>query len=150
MRHKKGEKNFESLLKKYGLKNTEGRNRILEVLHNNDQPLSVEDILKRLEKHTPDIVTVYRTLETLKNKKLLSEVTFKDGISRFEIVSSDGEHCHHAVCTSCGVAEHIHDEGLEKALNSVSSHLKLFKNVNEHSLEFFGVCKKCVTPNKHA
>jgi Fur family ferric uptake transcriptional regulator len=150
MNQKKGEKDFEPLLKKYGLKNTEGRNRILEVLHNNDQPQSVEDIVKCLGKKTPDIVTVYRTLETLKNKKLLNEVTFKDGLSRFEIVSSNGEHCHHAVCTSCGVAEHIHDEKLEKALDTVSSHLKLFKNINEHSLEFFGVCKKCVILHKHA
>ena len=150
MNQKTREKNFESILKQHGLKNTEGRNRILDVLSNNDQPLSVEDIIKHLGKKAPDIVTVYRTLETLKNKKVLNEVTFKDGVSRFEMTSLDGEHCHHAVCTSCGVAEHIHDEKLEKALDTVSSHLKLFKNISEHSLEFFGVCKKCATLHKHA
>ncbi len=147
MNQTKGEKNFESILKQHGLKNTEGRKRILDVLSSYDQPLSVEDVIKYLGKKAPDIVTVYRTLETLKNKKLLSEVKFKDGLSRFELSSSDGDHCHHAVCTSCGVAEHIHDEKLEKALDVVSSRLKLFKNISEHSLEFFGVCKKC-TPSR--
>jgi Fur family transcriptional regulator, ferric uptake regulator len=141
--------NITDVLKRYGLKNTLPRQQILTVLSAHDQPITVEDISRLIGKKSPDIVTVYRNLSTFKENKLVNEVSFKDGAIRYEL-NTDGEHCHHAVCTSCGIAEHIHDVKLEHALDLVTSKLKLFNRVKEHSLEFFGLCKKCTTLNKHA
>lgn len=138
------------LLQGKKLKVTQGRLDILNVLAGHDEPLPAEAILKSLGKKAPDKATVYRALETFSQKDIVSEVRFNDGIVRYELVAAHGDHCHHAVCTSCGDTEHIHDHRLEDALEAVSRKIKGFKGL-EHSLEFYGLCSGCsVRPAKRA
>jgi Fur family ferric uptake transcriptional regulator len=136
------------------LKKTTTREMVLGILEKADKPLSVEDIFVLAKKSktfstgknttkTPDLVTIYRTLETFKLAHIVREVTFKDRTARYELIDEHGGHCHHAVCNSCGTTEHIDDPAIEEALHTLAKKFKHIKKVDEHVLEFFGVCKSC-------
>lgn len=148
------------------LKKTNTREVVLGILEKADKPLSVEDIFVLAKKSktftagtniaknttkgvvknttkTPDLVTIYRTLETFKLAHIVREVTFKDRTARYELIDEHGGHCHHAVCNSCGTTEHIDDPAIEEALHTLVKKFKHIKKVDEHVLEFFGVCKSC-------
>lgn len=144
-------------LEHHKLKKTDSREAVLSVLGKSLKPMSVEDIFalvkkdkaflrgdnSKLKAKKPDLVTVYRTLETFKLADIVREVVFKDRITRYELIDEHGGHCHHAVCDSCGLTEHIDDPAVEKALSVLSKKFKHIKKVDDHILEFFGVCDKC-------
>lgn len=149
-------------LEHHKLKKTTTREIVLVILEKAEKPLSVEDIFVLAKKNTvkgtrksplkgslknilknPDLVTIYRTLETFKLAHIVREVTFKDRTTRYELVDEHGGHCHHAVCNSCGTTEHIDDPAIEKALHILAKKFKHIKKVDEHVLEFFGVCTSC-------
>lgn len=148
------------------IKKTPTRDALYSMLSHSDSPLSAEQLFAALsgknknktkiikEKEattknttkTPDLVTIYRTLETFKLAHIVREVTFKDRIARYELIDEHGGHCHHAVCNSCGTTEHIDDPVIEEALHTLAKKFKHIKKVDEHVLEFFGVCKSCDMP----
>jgi Fe2+ or Zn2+ uptake regulation protein len=139
-------------LEHHKLKKTGSRELILDILEKAKGPISVEEVFDLLKKtalkqkdklKTPDLVTIYRTLETFKLSGIVREVVFKDRTTRYEVVDVDGNHCHHAVCNICGVTEHIDDPAIEKALQTLTKKLKKVTVINDHVLEFFGVCKTC-------
>lgn len=137
---------MDHILKQFNLKKTLPRQIVLSALTSAKDPARVDDIFLRAKKmkgKTPDLVTIYRTLETFKKVGIVREVVFKDKVSRYELVDEHGDHCHHAVCSGCGVTEHIEDPAIEKALATLSKKFKNVTHVNEHVLEFFGLCKKC-------
>src|SRR4051794_4468053 len=74
------------------------------------QPLGAPEIIRRLGEET-DPVTVYRTLNTLAEHKLVHRVRGEDGAWRYAATSgvSDADrqdHPHaHFVCDSCGTVE---------------------------------------------
>lgn len=147
------------------IKKTPTRDALYSILSHSDSPLSAEQLFTTLSgknkkttktskksktlstgkntTKTPDLVTIYRTLETFKLAHIVREVTFKDRTARYELIDEHGGHCHHAVCNSCGTTEHIDDPAIEEALHTLAKKFKHIKKVDEHVLEFFGVCKSC-------
>jgi len=81
---------------------TPQRMLVIEVLHNADKHISVEEIYAQLHSRYPyaNISTVYRTLELLKKLDLVTETNFGEGRVRYH-VAEKGHH-HHLVCSSCG------------------------------------------------
>lgn len=129
-----------ALLKQTGLKVTPARVKVYEILANVGKPLSVHDILKKLPAGSADQATVYRILEALKKVGLVKSVEFEHGHAHFEIDS--GDHHHHIICESCGKVVDVSKcdvSGLDRQVLKISG----FKNINRHSLEFFGLCDKC-------
>ena len=92
---------------------------------------------------SPDLVTVYRTLETFCKLGVVHKVIFDDKKARYELVHGAHGHCHHAVCKSCGETEHIHDSRIEQILSELTQSFKVVTRVHDHLLEFFGTCKSC-------
>lgn len=144
------------------IKKTPTRDALYSMLSESDSPLSAEQLFTALlgknkktikgtkvtvknTTKTPDLVTIYRTLDTFKLAHIVREVTFKDRTARYELIDEHGGHCHHAVCNSCGTTEHIDDPTIEEALHTLAKKFKHIKKVDEHVLEFFGVCKSCTT-----
>jgi Fe2+ or Zn2+ uptake regulation protein len=124
-----------------GCRQTKTRTKILEIL-NQSGPLAALEIKERLgqKKILVNKTTVYRELEFLLAKQVISEVIFQDGLKRYELTST--EHGHHVICLSCHKVERIalaHDlENQEKKIG----HRLNFKILN-HSLEFYGLCQDC-------
>jgi Fur family ferric uptake transcriptional regulator len=127
------------ILQKAGLRMTPRRNAILKVLENHSEPLSVEEIVKASNVRM-DIVTTYRTLEAFAKTGVVRRVTLSPDKSHYEL---DRGHHHHIVCTECGDTEDVTECDLGGAVKHITRGSSKFKTILDHSLEFFGVCKKC-------
>ncbi len=118
---------------------TRPRIAILKALIADHGPFSVDEIRSLAGTQDLDRVTVYRCLTAFEEIELVRRCEFGDNTSRYEY-SADGHHHHHVICKRCRKTENI-EECIPKALiNSVRS--MGYENVS-HSLEFFGVCKRC-------
>ncbi len=137
---------FSTLLRDRGSKATPGRIAILTILKKHNEPLSALEIHNKLQ-GALDKVTVYRVLDALLRMSIIRKVDFREQYARYELLEVRDHH-HHLVCEDCGKVEDV--EGcnpvlLEKDILSTSSS---FAKVVDHSLEFFGVCKKCAQHQK--
>ena len=100
---------FKELLREKGLKVTNQRFRVLEVLSNSpDIHLTAEEIYELIKVDYPEIglATVYRTIQLLLELSLIDRINLDDGFVRYEISNHDGSenkhHHHHLICTKCG------------------------------------------------
>ncbi|MDB4940334.1 MAG: ferric uptake regulator, Fur family [Candidatus Doudnabacteria bacterium] len=127
------------LVKSYGLKATPTRLSVLAALQKYSKPVSVFDILKNLNKNT-DQTTVYRILNVFVEKGMIKKIDLKKDFSFFEI--NEGKHHHHLVCQSCSKIKEIEScdiSAIEKQVLKKSG----FKSIDEHALEFYGLCENC-------
>ena len=88
-----------------GLRITEPRKAILDVLSNTADHLSAEEIFGKVHQIYPNtgLTTVYRNLDLLEEMGIIAKFHFGDGRSRYELVQSPQKpgHHHHLVCTEC-------------------------------------------------
>lgn len=130
---------LENQLRTAGFRATPGRVAILEILSKESKPLTVEELNKKLHKKLNN-VTLYRAIKSLIASNILRRVDLQHGHAHYELAL---EHHHHAVCKNCGIVENIevpHPPSPEKDALKVT---KKFSIINDYSLEFFGLCKKC-------
>ncbi len=97
---KSAQPDFKTLLKEAGHKATPGRILLLSTLWEEEEPISVDDLQKKL-KGKPDKVTLYRTLELLVKSGIVRSIDFRHGHIHYEL-NILRDHHHHIVCTSCG------------------------------------------------
>lgn len=130
---------FETILREHGCKVTPARVAVLDALSSATKPMSAAQILDVLGAKDYDQVTVYRTVQTLTDSGLLKKIDFQHGISYYEL-SSLGDH-HHAVCVNCQAVQDVDVciDNLERNALKQSG----FSSILRHSLEFFGLCKRC-------
>jgi Fur family transcriptional regulator, ferric uptake regulator len=136
--------NPESMLKSASLKRTPVRIGVLEALSASHEPMDVADLLKKLPNFT-EPVTVYRTLNTFVEKKLVHRVRGEDRSWRYAVgdVSHTHDHQHaHFVCDACGKVECIADAKIPaKLLDKVQPGPGYTINYPEVLLH--GTCPKC-------
>jgi len=132
---------FKQFLKTRGLKATPARLGVLVTLHETMQPLRIEDIHERMTAPV-DLATVYRIVNALVAAGAVAKVDFGERGAYFE--PTDRTHHHHLVCTHCGrvvdiayCPAHLEQTALAAARG--------FARIDRHSLELFGVCKRCAT-----
>lgn len=129
-------------VRKAGMKVTQQRTQVLQVLLSNTSPLTVDEIFKQLapESDSADLVTIYRILKKFEDSLLVNRLEFGDGISRFELTLESGHHHHHVICRSCQKVETLHLCDLDKQIKAVEA---LGYGQLSHRLDFFGLCKNC-------
>lgn len=125
------------LLKEKGLKTTTARIAVIDHLEKQDNPIDVLSIVESLNNQA-DQATVYRTLEVLTEKGIVSRVEIGEGKYRYELQKDDH---HHLVCSNCGNISDIEDKYMEKIEKEIREKKGFL--VKSHSLEFFGVCRSC-------
>jgi Fur family ferric uptake transcriptional regulator len=129
-------------LRENDLKLTPPRKVILAALYRNHGPFSAEELYSQYAKKTCDLATVYRTLISLEETKMVQRCEFGDGIARYELLAlQDAHHHHHLVCKACKKIEVVDIANLEKSIAMFAKKSK-FKGVS-HILEFFGTCPDC-------
>jgi Fe2+/Zn2+ uptake regulation proteins len=133
---------YKDLLQSHGLKNTKGRNLILEILGSTEQPLTVEQLFWELKQKDVaiNISTVYRIAETLVSKHLITKTNI-DGDNKTYFELNRPEHGHHFICTACKQMFWIDDCPLEAYCEKIES--KTGFDVTGHKLEIYGFCPKC-------
>ena len=129
-------------LKKAGLKNTQPRRRILEILDTaSDHHMSAEDIYRELIEAGEEIglATVYRVLTQFEEAGLVVRHHFEGGQSVFEL--DHGSHHDHLVCVKCNRVEEFCDDVIEKRQQEIAK--KAGFEITDHSLNIFGICSSC-------
>lgn len=123
-------------LRKVGLKVTQPRMRILEILEQSDgKHLTAEDIYKLLLAQDEDIglATVYRVLTQFEAAGLVVKHYFEGGQSIYEL--DRGDHHDHMVCVETGVVVEFVDERIERLQHEIAD--KHGYEIEDHSLVLY-------------
>ena len=123
---------------------TRSQQRILRLLKKLNRAISAQDLYVELRKGGKGIglATVYRSLEALKLQGLVQMRKLPSGESLYSSVKTDQ---HHLTCLDCGESIPINKcpvHQLETELQTTHQ-FKVFY----HTLEFFGLCERCVVAN---
>jgi Fur family peroxide stress response transcriptional regulator len=124
--------------KKLGFKLTPQRLAILEYLEGNKEHPAAEDIFQAVSKKYPTMsfATVYNTLEALRQRGRVRELTFDPGKKRFD---PNMEPHNHLVCVRCRRTFDVHRE-FDLRLSSTEQ--RGFQILGSH-VEFYGLCSQC-------
>lgn len=124
-------------IKRAGLKITQPRVKILELLSNSQEHhLSAEDIYKSLLANGDEIglATVYRVLTQFEAAGLVNRHHFEGGQAVFELATD--EHHDHMVCMKTGRVVEFYDEVIEQRQKELAK-MHNFR-IRDHSLILYG------------
>lgn len=133
---------YTEMLRDGKLKSTKHRIAILEILKEGKFPLSAEDIYIRLKQNNISISlsTVYRVLEALHEKDIVTKVNIPDNNKAvYELHSND--HRHHLLCMKCRKLLAIDGCPLEEYEKLIEDRFGF--TVKGHNLEVYGYCNNC-------
>ncbi len=127
------------LLHSAGLRQTQPRVAILNVLLTAAAPLSQEQIAEQIGPSSPNKTTIYRTLMNLVEKNLVHKAYLEERTWHFELAHHCGKHqCHpHFTCRQCQQTQ---------CLTGVSSPLVKLPDgfdIHRQQIHVEGICPKC-------
>jgi Fur family transcriptional regulator, ferric uptake regulator len=134
-----------ALLRKAGMKATRGHLAIISFIKKSKKPISSQDVIDGIGIKL-DPATIYRCMSKLKDSGIIRQIDLRQNHAHFEFF--DMEHHHHIICTGCGKIEDIEDCNLEATHKQILEQTKQFTKIRHHSLEFYGLCKKCSAKKK--
>ena len=119
---------------------------VLTTLESSSYPLSVPQIMDQLNQKElhPNKTTIYRILEKLAKKNVVTEVTIRSGTTYYEF--SNKHHHHHFICNECETVfclDTCHVEAQQMNLSSLLPS-KQFK-IQSHDFNLYGTCEPCST-----
>ena len=126
-------------LRQAGLKTTQPRLKVLDVLETNPiHHMTAEDVYKRLLETEQEIglATVYRILTQFETAGLVIRHNFEGGRALYEL--DNGAHHDHMVCVECGKVFEFVDRTIEQQQRNVAA--KAGFSMEDHSLSLYGVC----------
>ena len=129
-------------LRDSGLRNTRARRVILEVLFENPDHFTADDLLDQIRSSGERVsrASVYRTLGLLVEGGFVESREFHRGQLQYEVM--DGQHHHdHLICTGCQAIIEFENEEIERLQERVAAeHGYVLEN---HSLRLYGRCGDC-------
>jgi Fur family ferric uptake transcriptional regulator len=131
-----------SALREAGLRRGGARRAVVDYLSHQACCRSAQEIHDGIVSTggTVGVASVYRTLETLADLRLVQRVDVGDGVARFEAAGVGDHHHHHLVCDDCGRVEPFTDEPLEQALERAAGRLGY---AMQHEVVLRGTCGDC-------
>ena len=140
--------NYAGLLKDSGLQPTPSRLLVLEVVGNNNSPLSAQEIFETLMRTRPiNRVTVYRVLDLLVDNGLVNRLSGGGRSFVYGLAPNEKHPAHpHFYCRQCGRMECLQPQSLALDLEPMQrSFPGLIENVE---IRVDGICKNCIRRNK--
>jgi Fur family ferric uptake transcriptional regulator len=119
------------------------RNAIIDLLASQPCALTALEIEDRLRGGDRRVAraSIYRVLELLHDRGLVTRLDLGDSMTRYEIVDPAGVHHHHLLCESCGCLVPFDDGDLERSLDRLSRRLGF--RMNGHEVIVRGDCQAC-------
>jgi len=141
------QKTLTEIIEKSGLRATEARCRILELLFSTHEHYTPEEMLDALRRRGKplSIATLYQNLQKLSEVGIIARFVGRDGHTRYD---ANTKPHHHLVCKICG---RMVDVGVKGPLSKLRP-VALFDEdqdevsswrVEELHLELHGVCPQC-------
>ena len=130
---------LEELCRKRGVRLTEQRKVIAEIMTSSLDHPDVDELHKRINKIDSkiSIATVYRTVKLFEEAGVVSKHDFKGGKARYE--KSPEEHHDHLIDVNSGEIIEFIDEDIELLQKKVAD--KLGYTLVDHRLELYGTKK---------
>ena len=127
------------ILKNSGYKLTRQRSVIIDVLANNNRPVTAQEIFLHVRKRLPSISqdTLYRNLEVLAFIRVANRISVRGG-DLFELAE---QHHHHFICLKCGDVKCL--KGCPIGPQQLSEASRNNLEVLYHNFELSGYCEKC-------
>ena len=118
-------------------------NLVLEELEKKEHPISVNQLIENLKKKglSPNKTTIYRILEKLVNKKIVTEISVRNSSSFYEFSK---HHHHHFICNKCITVyclSHCHINTHQINLNLLLPNKDF--SIEAHDFNLYGVCAPC-------
>jgi len=128
--------NIEEKCKTKGVRLTDQRRVIADVMSNSDDHPDVDELHKRVNKIDKkiSIATVYRTVKLFEESGILEKHAFKGGKARYE--EAPEEHHDHLIDINSGAIIEFVDKDIEALQNKVAKNLGY--NLVDHKLELYG------------
>jgi Fur family ferric uptake transcriptional regulator len=128
-------------VRQHGLRMTRQRVVILQTLCELGGHASAEEVYEQatLHRRDMDLSTVYRTLERLRDLRILSQTDLGRGHAEYEVVTDEPHH--HLVCQGCGQVidlDHTYLATSEEAIRQDFG----FEPIFDH-FAIFGWCRAC-------
>jgi len=121
---------------------TNPRILVLEALLDNKSPMTVDELITKLENQVAKS-TLYRVLSDLKKINILQEFTNLENQSVVELLLDTDSHHHHLFCSDCGEIIDVEmanefEEKLSKEIKRIEKKFNFI--IEDHRLELFGKC----------
>lgn len=119
---------------------TKQREVVLQVIRDKDTHLTANEVFDKAKQLLPGIsfATVYNSLRYLKETGLIGEISFGNGASRFDALTSRHDH---AICTNCGKLVDMEIE-LPAEIVKLATKFSKFK-LESIELTLRGLCPEC-------
>lgn len=136
-------KNIIYRCEKNGLRMTEQRRVVAQVLETSNDHPDVEELYFRASKLDPriSIATVYRAVKLFEESGILEKLEFGDGRARYE--DADRDHHDHLIDMQTGEVIEFIDPDIEALQEKIAA--RLGYKLKDHRLELYGVPIKRTT-----
>ena len=126
--------------------------KILSIFKEKKGPFTISQINEILTESNirPNTSTIYRILDKLKSKNIISELFLKNGVSYYELTHEGHKH-HHFFCTECEIItclDHCLFDQFDLNLDTYLPNDQ-FK-ISTHEFNLYGTCNKCSTKTASA
>jgi len=130
-------KNIIYRCEKSGLRMTEQRRVVAQILETSNDHPDVEELYFRASKLDPriSIATVYRTVKLFEESGILEKLEFGDGRARYE--DADRDHHDHLIDMQTGQVIEFIDPDIEALQEKIAA--RLGYKLKDHRLELYGV-----------
>lgn len=135
---------YENLMNVADLDATDNRIHVLEVIGNNNYPLSVNDIFQTLERTCSiNRVTVYRILDLLVSHALVDRISTGGRAFYYGMAPNENHRPHpHFYCKRCGQMDCLTPESLNVNIDTL---WKTFPGrIDKVEVRLDGICKNCM------
>lgn len=125
---------------------TAARKHTLELLKSERRYLTAATIYRMLKPDAPKLAlsTVYRTLEALREGGSVTSRVDEHGEASY--IHCGEQHHHHAICRECGHVDEVDCDAVD--VLTVTLLEKQSFRLDDHSVEFYGLCARCVPDTK--
>jgi Fur family ferric uptake transcriptional regulator len=127
-----------------GLRRTMPRSLVLSAIRHEGGHVSAYGVAERIAREHPEadvaLSTVYRALEQLAERGLISALRLPSRETRYEWVGGDEEH-HHLVCRQCGETAELTPDALDEVTEQITRRTGFA--VELRHLALGGLCAAC-------
>ncbi|HEX2994521.1 MAG TPA: Fur family transcriptional regulator [Anaerolineales bacterium] len=133
--------NWLTQLRDNGYRLTAARRAVVDTVATTKRALTPVEVfdLARKAYRALGLVTVYRTLEKLEELHLIQRVHQPQGCQAF--IAASQTHQHLLLCQNCGQVKFFEGDDLDALIASIAK--KTGYRIQEHWLQFFGLCQDC-------
>jgi Fur family ferric uptake transcriptional regulator len=126
-----------------GLRSTDARRKIVEVVLDTDDHFTAEDLLDRIKDRGYRVsrASVYRTLSLLCDGGFVESREFQRGQTMYELMVGQNHH-DHLICTQCDRIVEFENDAIERLQEEVAAQHGF--RLDHHSLRLFGTCPACL------